>query len=111
MDNLFQAFRFADIQRCLTIKHVLDRHSIEWEDFELWVKRRATSPTQTIIPKSKKKKGCSGCGSPTPHMLRGCLDCDTPMLQFSVNTVPCDQVGGSLTRQWICPKCEWEDFE
>jgi len=117
MDTIFQVFRLADLQTCRTIKLLLDRYDISWEDFEKWLKTRILQlkGTEQIIRAGaavNNSKGCKGCDKrKTPTVMRGCKDCDTNMLLFDVNTTSCNQVGGSLTRQWICPKCGREDFE
>jgi RNase P subunit RPR2 len=43
--------------------------------------------------------------------VHACPSCDAPMYEFTVNTTPCNQVGGKYKVQWICPKCDTEEFE
>lgn len=109
IQRLFAAFRFKDLQHFKTITIVLERNKLTPQDLIEYIDfigenglRHSPDIFQVAVREVDSIK---------TKMRRNCPECQVPMLIFKVNTTNCNQVGGSLTRQWICPKCKIEEFE
>ncbi|MHA2135388.1 MAG: hypothetical protein ACW99J_16125, partial [Candidatus Thorarchaeota archaeon] len=111
-----KVFRFESLQTFVNILIALRRNNLLIEDLVHYVdthKKHMETPYKRL-PTTKVQIGTKGrpCQKRIkPELSRACTNCDTPMEGFEVNTRPCNQVGESLRIQWICSKCDLEEFE
>lgn len=113
LKKILSAFKLRDLYTFINILKVLDQHDKTIKDlidFVSWIEK---NPEKLIKAPPLNKLRCKdtqikfGRVKPT----HACRLCDTSMLPFSVNTSRCNQVGGGYKIQWICPKCDEEEFE
>lgn len=107
MESILSVFKFADLQTFVTILIVLDRNDKEIKDLIEFVdeaKRR-------VLPSTLFREGACGDRITKQKLQHPCPKCDIQMRMFRVNTCSANQIGGGYKIQWICPKCDEEEFE
>jgi predicted nucleic-acid-binding Zn-ribbon protein len=101
-DKILEAFSFGRIQDCRNIKAKLDEYNISWDEFIDWADNRAKLIESIPRPKVPNP--------PRMVLKRKCPECGSWLKLGEVNHSPCAMVDGGYHSQWLCPKCEWEEF-
>ncbi|KKM68702.1 hypothetical protein LCGC14_1458270, partial [marine sediment metagenome] len=74
------------------------------------ISKGVLDPLGRYVKKVSKPK--TGCGSKKLGSYSICAACGNKTAKtFEVNTKPCNQIGGTYTRQIVCKNCEHEEFK
>lgn len=90
IEKALAAFNLRDLQSFKMILIVLDQNDLTLQQALKYIQFKSFPTHITYVVK--------------------CPECKNPMVLHSVNTVPCDQVGGKWRSQWHCQFCGYESF-
>ncbi len=116
-------FQFRDLQTFCTILLTLQQKDLEIEDLIKYVNERKAHPIEEYQPGAittrrdpdeyGRGRNCQKRRISTKTHACMTQGCGMAMHEFEVNTRPCNVIEENLDykSQWICPKCDREDFE
>ena len=100
MDKILAAFSISQIQDSLTLFDWLTQKEKTVEDLR--------SHLKIILSHKDDLKKALGRAKRLP--LKKCPNCSSQLQSFQVNHTRCTQVEGNYNVQYICPKCEYDEF-
>jgi len=98
IEEKLKAFRFGQLQDCVTILKILERNGLDPGDLVRWVDEEKKRRVEIRADMEKRRKKFEA-------QIPRCPDCKTPMVLRPAGESPED---GS---HWTCPKCRFGRYD